>query len=369
MDDIGYVQSTDDAALEDLVSQYDESEKSVVKFYRCTKGEKDELLEELLPSDFNFVRLAKQYGRGEYCIKVFVPDENSGGRLVMRINRREKYGGPVEEPKPVWSPAARAEPIDAAALGTAIAQAVVSGIVPLIHHQEAPQSRKEWLQEMMLLRDMFKSEAPSAPGMNFESLMGIFQKGIEMGQTMEAPADGPLAFFNAVRPLVEPLADLVKNAAAVKVATPAINPPALPSPAPTAAPGVSTHLPTPEASDMFGINRYTPFKQHIDALVGVFKRNPHTDPYAYAVLLLDELPDAGVDMMLNDDKLIDRLAEVNPEVNHLRPHFEALLLGVRELVVPEPESVMPDPELSGINSTLTIEPGESSLSPHVPPKQ
>lgn len=335
----GYLESLDDTAVEDLIGQYSDAEASVVKFYRVTKGEKDALLEEVAPSDFNFISLARRHGRGEYRIKLYVPNPEDGGRLTLRVNRPERYEGAVDTPTPVAPVATPGAQIDPATLGAAIAQAVVAGLAPVLQQQQAAPSRADFLKEIAAMKALFTPDTLPQQSGGVEAMLGLFMKGMEMGRDMNIPEDGLASFASLAKPLVGPLAEIAGDYAAkmrsnpAPPATPAQSAtPALPSPKADNAEAVTQPKTPQEGEQMFGINRYTPFKQQIDYLVNVFKRNPHTDPTAYAVVVLDEMPPVAVDAILADPKLINNFIEVNPDVAHFRLQFEAMLAEMRAIV-------------------------------------
>jgi hypothetical protein len=342
-------QTVDEFALDSIIEQYGEESRAMVKIYRVEKGETDALLEEVEPSGFEFIHFARKHGRGTYRIKVYAPNEF--GKPVMKVNKLERYAGAVD-----------AAIIPAQADGSTavmeLAKTMLQGfekLGALIVQTQTPAvdpaaQRRAMLEEMALMRDMFAPAASIQPVQSMESMMALFRQGLEMGQGMTGePAEGMAGFMQAIKPLVEPLGRIVENITAKQAMTPAAPRAALAAPVArpdVAAPGspateYQQEATTQESNDMnLAALKYRPFKQYIDQLVATVERNPNTDPYAYACMILDNLPDDALNVILADDKLIDNFASIAPGVTTHRAWFDDLAKELHDLTKPEePDTV------------------------------
>lgn len=355
--------SADEVALESLMEQFGDNQTAVLKFYRVEKGQADALIEEMTPSEFDFAALGRRHGHGTYRVKVYVKDPMHG-RFVLKANPTMRYAGAVDQQ-------AAAGPLTQRNDGLGeLAQAMVTGFQELgklivqssqANHVNPEDVRRGVLQDMAAMKELFGNNGGGGQAGSFAEMFSILQQGIDMGKSInpENPPEGMTAFMKAIEPLTPALGSIVERALSPKPAAPRL--PMRPNPVTPGLPGFTQPVETPagpetasqpaapaaaqpmEETEMFGFNRYTAFSQQIGMLVEVAKNNPETDPYAYAVLLLDAVPPQYVDMLLKDEKLVDNLAAVNPEVNHpgIRTFFEAVVSEVRELTKPEPEADNP----------------------------
>jgi len=345
-------QAVDDIALDNLIEQYGDETRAMVKIYRVEKGEPDALVDQMEPSGFEFLHFAKKHGRGTYRIKVYAPNEF--GKVVMKVNKLERYEGAVEAaivpPQPGNSDAVMA-----------LADAMLKGfekLGALIVQTQTPTvdpaaQRRVMLEEMALMRDMFApNPATAQPVQSLDSMLSLFQKGLELGQGMNPaePAEGMAGFLQAIKPFAEPLGKIVENIASKQTAAPAPQPARVALQPPVARPdAVETRSPEsqpPEDPEMFASLKYRPFKNYIDQLVAVVQNNPETDPYAYACMILDNVPNEALEILLADGQMVDNFIKVSPAVADHRVWFDELAKELHELTKPEePGSV--DPHVSG----------------------
>lgn len=381
-------ETADDVALENMIEQYREDTRSVVKFYRAVRGEPDALLEEIPPSEFDFIRMARRYGRGNYRVKVYSPKEGELGkiRLTLCVNRTERYEGEIDQPQAISVTSANAnnanDAMAQALLG--MGQLMSQGFEQLgklvVASNPKENSIADMLNNMVLMRRALGIEVGNGGGAaGMKEYVDMLRQGIDMGRDMsggnsEDNVNSMLRLGEKVLPSLAEMASKAMDRRPVTVARPALAKPAtVPifnaadveshtvdelgvhtitmkngdaftgpdgntwTPATTVNMGGTVSQKTQqEEVGMFGINKYSPFKGQIAQLVDVVERNNTTDPYAYAIVLLDNLPEMAVDTILSDEKLVDNLADVDPRVNQHRKWFEDMALNLKELTTEEP---------------------------------
>jgi hypothetical protein len=346
----------DEMALDNMIEQYGTESRAVVKFYRVARGETDALLEQLPPAEFEFLHMAKKYGRGSYRVKVYAPDPNRDGRLVLRVNQQERYEGEVAAPVVMPAHTQQGSGNDALAMAIAnMGKMMNDSILQLgalmVNNQSKAPDMSEMLQNMVMMRQaMGMDSQPQAGGMGgMSEMIGLLKQGIDLGRDMggNAPEDNMGAMLRLAEKTLPSLAGLAEKAMQNRPSAPAaavhraLPNPTLPADHPESVQSLTQVVTHPQGeTEMFGINKYTPFKGQIAQLVDVVERNNQTDPYAYAVVLLDNLPDVAVNIILADTNLVNNLSEVDPRVNSHREWFNQLALDLKELTTDEEPSTV-----------------------------
>jgi hypothetical protein len=341
----------DEMALDNMIEQYGTESRAVVKFYRVARGETDALLEQLPPAEFEFLHMAKKYGRGSYRVKVYAPDPNRDGRLVLRVNQQERYEGEVSSPVVMPAQSQQSSGNDALAMAIAnMGKMMNDSILQLgalmVNNQAKAPDMADMLQNMVMMRQaMGIDNQPQSGGVGgMSEMIGLLKQGIDLGRDMggNSPEDNVGAMLRLGEKVLPSLAGLAEKAMQNRPSTSApivrraLPTPALPADHPESEQLLTQVITHPQGeSELFGLNKYSPFKGQIAQLVDVVERNNQTDPYAYAVMILDNMPDVAVNIILADINLVNNLAEVDPRVYQHREWFNQLALDLKELTTEE----------------------------------
>lgn len=263
--------------------------------------------------------IANEFGGGLYECFVYSPSPNKRivGRPKIRIaddvrpRHKEQSGAvPVD-----FSPIARlAETMQQGfqQLATLIAQTV----------NNRP-SEKEFLEKMVIYKNLFADQSSKTDRLSDLRAMAEFFRELQPRDGEPGLADMAMKFLDTFK---EPLTKLVTEKAAQVV--PASNTVALaPSPGtvsattPQTAPSSQPHL---DDEQMFQI---TMLRYYLGLILK--QAEIGTAPEHVAQYVLDNVPPAVLDELIEKGDLVDTLATVNPDVNKWRPWFEK----IRDIVI------------------------------------
>lgn len=190
---------------------------------------------------------------------------------------------------------------------------------------------------MSALHGMMPKPA-AVEGTSMKDLIEIFKSGVEMAQNA-AGGGGDTGLADIVKALIQSpvLENVLKgqpgaapaytiDAAGAPIPDYRPNPnPAAPPQAPSAAPVLPADPDrmTPQQADML-------VRQQLGYLVGRAKAN--SDPQLYAEWILDQMPEAMLEHVLQAPDIIAELIQLNPEIANLRHWFDRLLVEIRQMV-------------------------------------
>jgi hypothetical protein len=313
-----------------------------VLVYRANPGngrKVEAFLYECLPQEFSLTDLQQRYGTGDYRIRGY---HLKGGRRTLFANQMvsiEAPAAPVSAPAPAPAPAPVSDP---AALLSPIVSAMAQGFQELgrLIVQSAPKqpSRQEWLQELVMMRQVF---GESKPGLDPSQIMALVQQGIEIGKGQTPPEDmegammletvkqiGPLLGSLAGKPSLTPAMPVSGGAPALPH-VPSLAAPAAPVVA-SSAPAAAPFNPSPE-QDMRPLIAYA-----VNMLVAQAERG--ADPALYAEVVADQLPEETINELLARPDWLEMLAGFNPKVREHSAWFLQLADALKTILTEEFES-------------------------------
>lgn len=293
------------------VGQGDEAGKVII--YRINKEtRKQEWVARYTSSEFTALGLpglAKRFGAGEYILYIYPPSGRLTARRVVTIaedNQREQAAG---------APLAGME---------SLVSAMKDGFLQLgamIAQQSKGPTEKEILDRMLLYKQLFGGGQQQNNGdRTFEQMRAAidFVKDLRPSKADEGFSGTLLKFIEKFSPTINKAIE----AAQQQAAAPSVQLPAQP-----------VAQPQPQQPQFEGDNavmfQNAMMKAYLDLLVGSAAQE--ADPYTYANVILDKVPDELLDQWLAKNDLIGELAKFDSRVNQFRNWFTRLQSAVIEL--------------------------------------
>lgn len=196
------------------------SDDSKINVYRVERGKADAYLFQCLPAEFSLDVILQRYGGGTYRVRGYTRRET--GALNLFVNRTVT----LEEPKNGIGSVNPNAPVVNDRLSDVLQAIVQQGqqtqqlIAALAQNQNGNGSRKEMLQEILMMRDVFAAPpvAPAAPAVN---PLSSLKDALELVQTIrgeQAAAEDPI--MGGLMQIVQKMAPtLIEGIAAQTAAT------------------------------------------------------------------------------------------------------------------------------------------------------
>lgn len=318
-------------------------------YRRVPNSRKEMFVANIDGSDFAPEVIKERFGGGDYTIKGY--DSKSRLRLNQSLSIE---GAPISEMRaasahampPVSAPAA----LDIQSLMQMMQESnrqMLVGLAQIMQPaQGAESSRRDMLEEMRVMRDIF-----AQPQKSDEGGMNMLLKGIELAGSLGKGGDtsGMDVLLESIKSFAPAIGAVVAQSQArgpqVARQQQQAAPRALNAPGSIAAEN-HTEQPTEEQGDMM-------FKYYVGMLVGFAKED--RDPGLYADLIADNLPEAKIMEIATKPTMIDELIAINPEVANYRAWFEAVILELRTIMgltdVPIADNVAPVITIPAQNDT------------------
>lgn len=275
------------------------------------------------PADYDLESLAKKFGSGQYRVKVYVRDPNTG-KKPQRANRviawkltpdedaRIKQGlnavPPLSAPTP--APLLTADAIALAVKNALPAPVVAPQINPMelmksigeVMRSFAPQPQQNSVSPMEVMRlfaNVMRESRDAEP----------IERGVNAG-----PGDIFLRLIDKFAPLFE------KTLAGQASATPQLN-----------APAQTGQPPQPQLTEQDEMNLR--LKMGLAFLVA--QAEAGNDATTYADVVLDNVPDEALEALAKNENWFDELSAVEPKIRQHRQWFVTLMNEVREALKDE----------------------------------
>jgi hypothetical protein len=318
-----------DRALLTLLSELAGSANAKVTVYRYRKNEPLTWLFGCHPEAFELEALRDKYNGGQFKLYITrdgVPIRNTvlnveaparlsaeqgpaaGADVVIAVRDAfEKQAALLRELKPAPPPSLDIPALLQAATGMIAALRTASQPLPA----PAPPP-----------------PAPS-PSASLDSMIGILQKGIDLGRTVttpEASGNGE-GLSGIVQTLLRsPIMSAIVEA--VRAQAPAVPAQQRVFAAPQAPPPPPAVAPAPTAAAAGGPMDMQAMRAALAQLVAKARNN--SDPILYADWILDNVPNGQVRALVVQVDLLEQLVRLNPEVQMYRPWFESLRASLLE---------------------------------------
>lgn len=316
-----------DEQLDDVFREFPQNDACLELWRTTEKGGRPVFVEDLMPSEFSFGFVCREWGGGKYLIKGKYKDGST-------IKRSFDIGGepfPIKRKVPQGNPEPTAhipaQPTNATVEmarrddGSYDMAALITGVMSTFQKivAEMKTSEDQVLDKMMKYKALFgheeKAQTPVAEAIS------MIKTGIELGSTAQG-GDGGFPWMMALDKLQGPLTELVSTikAAVTKQPSPmpaqnSINPPT----GQPAQPAQPTEPPNMEAILKSAVNHVLP-----NLVTGAAKE---AEADFYADFLLDQIPRrfyATAKSWLEKPDVLDQLQAMNPGVTEYRDWFESL---------------------------------------------
>lgn len=330
-----------DEQLDEVFREFPQNDACLELWRTTEKGGRPVFVDDLMPSEFSFGAVCKEWGGGKYLIKGKYKDGSTIKRSFeiggepFPIKRKVPQGNP-EPSAPI--PAQPGQPsnqtIEMARRddGSYDMAALITGMMGMMKTMvtELRTSEVEMLEKMKMYRDLFGvQEKPQTP---IAEAISMIKTGIELGSTAQG-GDGGFPWMMALDKLQGPLTELVSTIKAAVTRQPvlapaqnSLTPPAQPTgqpaqPAQSAQPAQPTQGDTPNMEMILksAVAHVLP-----NLVTGAAKE---AEPGFYADFLLDQIPRrfyATAKIWLEKPDCVDQLQQMNPGVAEYRDWFETL---------------------------------------------
>lgn len=310
-----------DLALMQTLAQLGETDpEAKVYIYRVRKGQKDAYLKETTPNDFaqgGLEELRQEYGGGDYRVRVYKNGRVCANQVVSLEDVRKPE---IRETQADFTPILQTMNQGFEKLGQMMLQLAQLS-------QPKQEDRKEMLQEMILLKQLFSNE--QKPAVDPSSMFETFMKGLELGKEISpnkpetTENDLMLEMFRgiagaAVHMPQQPAGMMQQNVAPTVPHIPQQIQQQV-SPQPVA-------QPQGEEMNVQAIM----IKQAVNFLVSQAERN--NDPFTYANMVLDQMPEDSLNQILNDPNWLQSLAAFNAKVLQHQGWFNELRSNIVQLM-------------------------------------
>lgn len=304
---------TEDDELSALLASLGEGTNSAVKIYRQGPGGYRDLtlLTEWLPGDFSEMRLQREFGGGHFRIHV------RDGRKILK-NIELKVAAPVS------SVPAAADAL--APIRNELSQlaGIVRDLVQVVARPAAPavppaQSRKEFFEEMVLMKSILGGGAPRERDPT-EALLKMIEVQKQLGGLLGGGDNEPGANTLILKGLETIATAMQASRAQQTAAAPAMMQPALPGVV-----GAEQAPPAPQQNEEMEM-----LKMYLRMLLGDAEQD--LDPQGWAIMIAQKVDPATISGMLVPENWFDALAALEPKVTHYREWFSDLRTMVLEIL-------------------------------------
>lgn len=330
---------SDDMVLMNLLADIGGADSDAkVSVYRVSgTNRKLSFIRSYLPNEFSLEQLQQDIGAGDYRVQV----RSNGGLLANKAISIES--DPV---KPVQVSVQPSMPSpDIGRLVEIMSQGfqqlgtlMVQNRAPVIDPQ---QMRRDMMQDMVIMKQLF--ERPEQPAQNGAiGAIEMFVKGMEMAKeiTPKEGDTGPMdIMLEALRTFGGPIAQAAMTRQENVMPLASATPPQI----------ANTPAPVQSLAQSEGNTGMNPALSHyVNMLIALAKEN--RDPYLYADLIVDQVPEEEIRSFLDDPDLMGTLTKVNPEAANFTPWINELKKGILEILTSEQNGAM----VSSDQNTLII---------------
>lgn len=352
--DVNYEESDAEKAaretMEEIQEQFNRSageQDWEIKIFRVSGnnklGFKQPYLFSVLPTELPVEqKLLDEYGSGKYLARVMVD-----GKLTKAFNIEVEASARLRQQD-------SARPSGDMATFIQLMEASNSRIVTMLERlMAAPPPAADplaMMERMSAIMANMKTAMPETSAAAPAAAMEMFQKGIELAQSLAGAGGGETSAMDVLKSVVSSPA--VSNLVAVimgraipggggQPAASGYTPAAAQRPAMTLPPVMPANRQGMSEADVVALIR-----GQIDFLI--LQANAGRDPFLYAEMMLDNLPEPMIMHLLDSPNVIGELVAINPAMGNYMPWFTKLIEAMRELAQgAEPE----------------LQPGEDDASP------
>ena len=321
-----------DEQLDEVFREFPQNDACLELWRTTEKGGRPVFVDDLMPSEFSFGAVCKEWGGGKYLIKGKYKDGSTIKRSFeiggepFPIKRRVPQGNPEPSAsipaQPTNSTVEMARRDDGSYDMAALITGVMSTFQKIV--AEMKTSEDQVLDKMVKYKALFgheeKTQTPVAEAIS------MIKTGIELGSTAQG-GDGGFPWMMALDKLQGPLTELVSTIKAAITHRPgAVTlPTAGTAPNPVTGPGPGQPAqPTQEPPNMEMILKSAVNHVLPNLVTGAAKE---AEADFYADFLLDQIPRrfyATAKTWLEKPDVLDQLQAMNPGVTEYRDWFESL---------------------------------------------
>lgn len=373
-----FPQEEEDAVAESQIAAYDlleilgdDSAQGKVVIYRIVRQANGSTNEELLYETTADVwggwsEVQEAYGKGDYRVRVFAPrpmvrNGQNVRRMGLIINRRQSLSDPPGGPKQATLPAtASPQPTDfhsvlreLNAQNQQMLRGMLEGLATIMSANRQPQpTEDDLLRRMAVMKTIFSPPpAPAAlPALEAPRSVSVIDQLREIAEVQKLMRGmaGDVVGEDGEPSLMSLGGKLLDVLSAGGLVQPQPQPQAVQQPRPQApAQNFRAIAPQPPAS-VIGANPQQPQGENdmgmmqdmlYKAVLGdlIKKAQMNSDPYAYAVMLLDQFGDDQAGKFLASPDWWDTLTRLDPNVAAHRQWFENLHVAALGLLQEETE--------------------------------
>lgn len=296
------------------------------------------------PEDYDLEYLAKQFGSGEYRVKVYVA--NVDGRKVIRGNKVFTWKLTPDDERRRLNP----EPVAPAFNPLDLARMITDGIRAAMPAPSTQPDPMEQMVKMAQLMQMMRPPEPQYQQAQPANQLGMMRDMAELIQTLKGDSDEPAArgansndllmtVISKFAPLLTGvLAQQAGNPMAIPSATHApqlqsqpVSPyPPIPQPEP-----ILPDLTAPQAQSNEGNEVSLKLRMGLAWMIG--QCDGGGAPETYAEVVLDSVPVEAVTQLLSSPDPLGYLAQFEPRVNTepYKTWFTNLIGAIKEFTKPE----------------------------------
>ncbi len=296
------------------------------------------------PGDFSLETLRDSYGGGRYRVHA-----RANGRVVT--NRVIQ----IEEPKRGIPGAMvmqnQSSPV--ADLGKLIEamQVGFTNLGQLIMQKQAPSvdpdaMRSNLLRDLSMMRELLGINQPRVD--SSETAMTMFLKGIDVAKSI-TPREGEAGTVDLIMEGLKTFGPVIAEATKNKMESAATMPSAAPLPLPT------PHQSSQAFSQPQPIGNDDMMKQYAAMLHGLALADK--DPYVYAGLLCDNVPESEIRTIISRPNVKQFLFDLNPALERpdLQPWLDEFIAAINDILTPGPEGdSVQEPQANGVPGNATI---------------
>ncbi len=340
-------QIPDDISLLNVIAELggDGMDDAKVNVYRQDEKNphKGAFLFTCAPGDFSLETIRDSYGGGRYRVHA----RASGKVVTNRVIQ-------IEEPKrgiPGATMQNQSAPsVDLAKMIEAM-QAGFNGLGQLIMQKQTPAvdpdaMRSNLLRDLSMMRELLGNNQPRVD--SSETAMTMFLKGIEVAKSI-TPREGEAGTVDLIMEGLKTFGPVIAEATKNKMESAATMPSATPLPLPT------PHQPSQAFSQPQPIGNDDMMKQYAAMLHGLALADK--DPYVYAGLLCDNVPESEIRTIISRPNVKQFLFDLNPalESPDLQPWLDEFIAAINDILTPgsEGDSVQ-EPQANGVPGNATI---------------
>lgn len=332
-----------------------DGDEGSVTIFKFNEEKKREWVDKMSASDFQssgIPMIAKRHGGGEYEIYVYGPTETGGRKIIARqrvtISKtatplRETENGSIMTPElqSLFEMQKRTEQM----LQT-LAGAVMQSRDAVTQPGAQPFSLMQHVQELVALKQLFGGEH-AAPAMN---PVDMFRSMAEVFKEMQ-PGDGEPSLVDTVSKFADKFGPLIQQALSAQPQTSGMMPPQMAARPmiPGAQPNMVKPQPQPQQPPTGEQNmqffQHQMMKFYLAQFVDTAASNG--DPYPWAAIVVDKVPEETLREWLSKPSLAQELAKIDPRVLQFQTWFNELQAAIKEILETPPDDEESAPELTG----------------------